>query len=135
MITKLSAAAQAFLNEPRFAVLSTLNPDGTAQLTVMWYALEGDEILMNTKADRKKDQNLRRDPRIAICVEDGYRYVTISGRARLIDDQPTAQADIQRLAGRYHPPEKVAQMMRDLFGKEQRVTIRLAIKEVIEQLG
>lgn len=134
MTTKLSAAAQAFLNEPRFAVLSTLNPDGTPQLTVMWYALEGDEILMNTKADRKKDQNLRRDPRIAICVEDGYRYITIAGRAQLIDDQPTAQADIRRLAARYHPPEKVAQMMQNLFGKEQRVTVRLTIEEVIERL-
>ncbi len=135
MTNKLSERARAFLAEQRFAVLSTINPDGTPQLTVMWYALDGDEILMNTKADRKKDQNVRRDPRIAICIEDGYNYVTIAGRAQLIDDQAIAQADIRRLAERYHSAEKVEQMMRNLFGKEQRVTIRLAVEQVIEALG
>lgn len=134
MTNQLSERARAFLAEQRFAVLSTINPDGTPQLTVMWYALDGDEIVMNTKADRKKDQNVRRDPRIAICIEDGYNYVTITGQVHLIDDQSIAQADIQRLAERYHPPAKAAQMMRDLFGREQRVTMRMRIEHVIEAL-
>ena len=99
--TSLTDEARAFLAEKRFAVLATINQDGTAQLTTMWYELQGDEIMMNTKVGRAKERNLRRDPRISICVEDGYRYVTVSGTARLIDDQPTAQADIRRLAERY----------------------------------
>jgi PPOX class probable F420-dependent enzyme len=130
----LSDKARAFLQEKRFAVLATINPDGTPQLTTMWYELQGDEIMMNTKVGRSKERNLRRDQRISICVEDEYHYVTLSGSARLIDDQPTAQSDIKRLAERYHNPEKAAQMTRDQFSKEQRMSFRMAIERVVEDL-
>jgi PPOX class probable F420-dependent enzyme len=133
MATTLSDKARAFLEEKRFAVLATINRDGTPQLTTMWYELQGDEIMMNTADGRVKANNLRRDPRIAICLEDGYSYLTISGRVRLEADQAIAQADIQRLAERYHNPEKAAQMMRDQFSKQQRITLRLAIERVIEK--
>ena len=133
MGTRLSDKARAFLEELRFAVLATINRDGTPQLTTMWYELQGDEIMMNTADGRVKAYNLRRDPRIAICLEDGYSYLTISGRVRLDDDQTTAQADIHRLAVRYHNPEKATQMMRDQFSKQRRITLRLAIEQVIEK--
>ena len=132
--TTLSDKARAFLAERRFAVLATINSNGTPQLTTMWYELQGDEIMMNTKVGRAKEQNLRRDPRISICIEDGYHYVTLSGTARLDDHQPTAQADIKRLAERYHNPQKAEQMAREQFSKEQRMTFRMRIERVIEDL-
>ena len=132
--TSLSNTARAFLEEKRFAVLATINQDGTPQLTTMWYDLQGNEIMMNTKVGRAKEHNLRRDQRIAICIEDEYRYVTLSGTTDLIDDQPTAQADIKHLAERYHPPEKAAQMSRDQFSKQQRMTLRMKIERVVEDL-
>jgi len=130
----LSDQARAFLEVKRFAVLATINANGTPQLTTMWYELQGDGIMMNTKVGRTKEQNLRRDQRISICIEDGYRYVTLAGTDRLIDDQPTAQADIQRLAERYHTAEKAAQMVRDQFTKERRMTFRMTIERVVEDL-
>lgn len=133
-MAKLSDKARGFLEEKRFAVLATINPDSTPQLSTMWYELDGEEILMNTMVGRVKERNLRRDPRISICIEDGYSYLTLSGTARLIDDQETAQADIKRLAARYHNPEKAEQMMRDQFSKQQRVTIRMAIERIVEDL-
>lgn len=133
-MAELSEKARAFLQEKRFAVLGTINPDNTPQLSTMWYELDGYEILMNTKVGRVKERNLRRDPRLSICIEDGYNYLTLAGTARLIDDQATAQADIMRLATRYHNPTKAEQMMRDRFSKQQRVTIRMAIERVVEDL-
>jgi PPOX class probable F420-dependent enzyme len=130
----LSDKARAFLQEKRFAVLATINPDSTPQLSAMWYELDGDEILMNTKVGRVKDRNLRRDPRISICIEDGYSYLTLIGTVQLIGDQETAQADIKRLATRYHNPAKAEQMMRDTFSKQQRVSIRMTIEKVVEDL-
>ena len=130
----LSNLGRAFLNEKRFAVLATLNPDGAIQQTTMWYLLEGDTIVMNTKVGRLKERNLRRDPRISICVEDGYNYVTISGTAELIDDPEIAQRDIHRLATRYHGDEKAARQMAEQFSKEQRVTIHLKLERVHEYL-
>lgn len=128
----LTDAQRAFLAEPRFAVLATINADGSPQLTTMWYELQGDEIMMNTKAGRLKERNMRRDARVALCFEDGYHYLTITGAVRIIEDQPSAQADIKRLALRYHPREKAEQMARDQFERERRLSLRLTIERVSE---
>ncbi|HEX7735085.1 MAG TPA: pyridoxamine 5'-phosphate oxidase family protein [Ktedonobacteraceae bacterium] len=102
--------------------------------TTMWYLLEDDTIVMNTKAGRVKDRNLRRDPRISICIEGGYNYLTISGSVELIEDQETAQRDIRRLAVRYDGEESAEQQMARQFSKEQRVTIHLKPEHIIENL-
>jgi PPOX class probable F420-dependent enzyme len=133
-VTTLSEKARAFLNEKRFAVLATINSDGTPQLTTMWYLLEGDTIVMNTKAGRIKERNMRRDPRIAICVEDGYNYVTISGTVEMIDDPEIAQRDIYRLAVRYDGEEAARQKVADQFSKERRITLHLKCEHVIEDM-
>lgn len=126
----LSDAVRAFLSEPRFAVLATVGADGLPQQTVMWYELQGNEIMMNTAEGRVKAGNLRRDPRVSICFEDGYRYVTIAGTAELIDDQEQAQADIAALAVRYHGPE-AAQSQIDTFRTQHRITLRVSIEHVV----
>jgi len=132
MATQLSEKARAFLQERRFAVLATLNADGSPQLTTMWYLLERDTIVMNTMIGRLKDRNLRRDPRISLCVPDGYNYVTVSGTAELIDDPEIAQHDIYRLAVRYDGEGDAKKQMEGHFSKEPRETIHLKIQHVIE---
>ena len=130
----LEDKVRAFLDSPRFAVLATINPDGTPQQTVLWYELQGDEIMMNTKRGRIKDLNLVRDPRLSFCVEDGYTYVTLTGTATLIDDQEVAQVDIRSLAIRYHGAAKGEEQARRLFSKQERITIRLHIDRVVADL-
>ncbi len=130
----LSEQARAFLNEKRFAVLATINKDGTPQQTTMWYLLDGDTIVMNTKVGRAKERNMRRDPRISACIEDGYSYVTISGTVEMIDDPQTSQRDIYRLSTRYHGEDQAKQQMTEQFSKEQRVTLRLKCDHVMEYL-
>ena len=84
MVVELSEKARAYLQELRFAVLATINQDGTPQLTTMWYLLEDEgSILMNTKVGRAKERNMRRDPRISICIEDGYDFLTINGTVEM----------------------------------------------------
>lgn len=133
-MTTLSEKARAFLNEKRFAVLATINRDGSIQQTTMWYVLDEDTILMNTKAGRLKERNIRRDSRISICIEDGYRYLTISGTVEMIDDPEIAQRDIHRLSTRYHGEEKATQQMAATFSKEQRVTLRLKCERIQEYI-
>lgn len=124
---ELSGLIRGFLQPARFAVLSTINVDGTPQQTVVWYDLDGDEILMNSAYGRRKDRNLRHDPRASFCVEDGYTYVTINGSVSLIDDQAIAQRDIERLAIRYDGKESAERQMQTQFSREERVTIRLRV--------
>jgi len=66
-MAELSESVRRFLAEPRFAVLATINADGTPQQSVMWYELRDGYILMNTAAGRVKDLNVRRDPRVSVC--------------------------------------------------------------------
>jgi PPOX class probable F420-dependent enzyme len=134
MADKLTAEQRAFLQEKRFGVLATIDPDGVPQQSVIWFELQGDqEILMNTKRGRRKDRNLVRDGRASICFEDSYRYLTVSGPVTLEDDQQVAQADIERLATRYTGPETAQQRMRDQFSKEERITVRLRIEHVYSE--
>ena len=131
--TRLDDRTRAFLEEKRFAVLATINRDGMPQLSTMWYELQGDQIMMNTADGRVKAANMRRDPRVALCIEDEYSYVTLYGSVELNDDQQIAQADIHRLAVRYHHPAKAEQMMRDRFSKQQRITLRMTIDRVVAE--
>ena len=128
-LSTLTDEVRAFLLERRFAVLATINADGMPQQTVVWYELQGDEIMMNTAAGRLKDRNLRRDPRVSLCVEDDYRFVTITGQVRFVEDQATAQADIERLATRYDGAESAREQMAR-FSTQQRVTLRVPIEKV-----
>jgi PPOX class probable F420-dependent enzyme len=133
MAKTLSENARAFLQERRYAVLATINSDGTPQLSAMWYRLDGDTIIMNTKVGRLKERNIRRDPRVSVCFEDAG-YLTISGTAEFIEDQATAQEDIYRLAVRYEGEESAREQMEAQFSKEQRVTLHIKCEHIIESL-
>ncbi len=125
----LTPTVRAFLDERRYATIATINESGMPQLTAIWYELQGDMVLMNMANGRLKHRNLQRDPRASICVVDGERYVTLYGRASLIDDQAQAQADDYRLAIRYDGREKAAERL-PIIARQQRVTIHLAITHI-----
>lgn len=128
---KLTPALRNFLAAPRFGVLATIAPDGTPRQSVMWYELLDEEtILMNTAEGRAKLHDLQRDPRASLCVADGYRYVTISGRVQLVEDQARAQADIARLAIRY-VGEQEANAWIPQFQAQRRVTLLLHIERIL----
>ncbi len=127
----LTPAVRAFLEEKlRWAVLGTINADGSIQQSVMWFALDGDTILMNTKRGRVKDRNMRTDDRVSVCVEDEEQYVTITGRATMADDRDQSQADARRLAVRYHDEATADEMMDTDYRHQERVSIRISIDAV-----
>ena len=60
---------------------------------------------MNSAVGRRWPANLVRDPRVAFSVvdnADGYRWVALTGRVTVVEDQATAQADIAAMCRRYH---------------------------------
>lgn len=130
----LSAEGRTFLEAPRYAVLATIDPDGTPQLSVVWYELRGDVVMMNTARGRVKDRNMRRDPRVTLCIEEGLEYVSLQGRVEIIDDLDTAQRDIHALAVRYDGPEAAQKQVERQFAREQRVTLLMHIDRVVERL-
>src|SRR4051794_13928554 len=125
---ELTDKMRKFLEERRFAVVATINEDGSPQQTVVWYELQGDRILMNTRAGRAKEKNLARDPRISFCVEDDYDYLALRGTVELDYDQERAQRGIYDLAVRYDGEEDANRQSAEKFGKQRRVNIYMTIE-------
>lgn len=126
---ELSGAVREFLEAPRFAVLATLNRAGSAHQSTMWFELQGETIMMNTARGRQKVTNMQRDPRVSLCIPDGYTYVTLKGRISLDPDERRGQETIARLAVRYHGPEK-AQEVIPTYRQQHRITLTLTIEHV-----
>ena len=96
---------RAFLDDLRFATISTIEPTGDPRQAVVWYAVDGDEIVINSAIGRRWPANLVRDPRLSFTVIDAvdqYRWVGLTGTVRSITDWTTTQADIAAMARRYH---------------------------------
>jgi len=126
----LDAAVRAFLETPRFAVLGTVNQDGSPHLTVMWYALRGEEAIVNTTAPRRKAANLARDPRVSLLVGESDRYVRLDGDARPIASGAAALQDIHDLGVRYGGEAAAERTTREVWSKERRVTYAIAVRRV-----
>jgi PPOX class probable F420-dependent enzyme len=93
MATALNEATRRLVDDPNFAVVATINPDGSPQQSVVWVKREGDHVLFTTTEHRRKGRNLGRDPRVGILIVDPgdpYRYVEIRGRAQLTPDPDNA---------------------------------------------
>jgi PPOX class probable F420-dependent enzyme len=99
----LTPARREFLAGRHYAVVATLNADGSIQQTVVWYMLDGDQIRFSISAGSVKAANLRRQPTISLTVEDGPRYLTLSGAAQV---EPPDLELRMALATRYLGPEK-----------------------------
>jgi PPOX class probable F420-dependent enzyme len=97
MTTMLSNKARSFLRDNHLTVFSTINRDGSPQLTTVLYALNDEPIVMNVQRNCQKAKNMRRDPRVAMCVRDGNRYVSIYGAIEFIDDAEIIRRDLERL--------------------------------------
>jgi PPOX class probable F420-dependent enzyme len=86
-----------------FASLATLMPDGSPQVTPVWFDWDGSHIRVNTAKGRVKDRNMRRAPRVALAIldpDDPYRHLAIRGRVVEVTEQG-ADAHIDALAKKY----------------------------------
>ena len=93
------------------AHLSTINPDGSAQVTVIWIGLDADAIVSGHMAHHKKLKNIERDPRVVLSF-DGPRdhgavlnpYVVLRARAT-VEPSDTAWDLLNRLTKTYMSPD------------------------------
>jgi PPOX class probable F420-dependent enzyme len=86
---ELSEAARALLDGQNYAVLATVNPDGSPQTSVMWLGRDGFDVLFSTVEGRRKHRNMLRDPRVSVSVIDSAdpeNYVELRGRVSMVPD-------------------------------------------------
>jgi PPOX class probable F420-dependent enzyme len=86
-----------------FAHLATTMPDGSPQVTPVWFDFDGTHLRINSAKGRVKDRNMRRDARIAVAIQDPdnpYRYLAVRGRVEEITERG-ADAHIDALTKKY----------------------------------
>ena len=133
MTSILSAWAREFLCEDHVSVISTLNKDGSPHITTIWYLLQEDgTLIMSTPGRTQKVQNLRRDSRIAFCVGDERRSVSLYGTVTISEDQHVVRQDLERLSARYIKEEAARASALSLFLQEGRVALHLKPVKVTE---
>ncbi|MEX2984720.1 PPOX class F420-dependent oxidoreductase [Streptomyces sp. C36] len=135
MSAELSEDLKKYIDDnPVFATVATVQPDGSPQLSVTWIKRDGDDLLISTTVGRRKERNLRRDPRATIMINPPnapYTYVEVRGTAditteggnELIDElsrkytgkdyadfNPAAGQDAQRVVVRVSPRRTVGSL-------------------------
>lgn len=83
MAVELPSALKDVIDSKAFAHLTTLDPDGTPQSSAMWITRDGDSIVFNTAAGRRKHRNMTLDPRVSVSIsreDDEYANWSIQGR-------------------------------------------------------
>lgn len=85
----LPEAAKAWIDAHEFATIATVMPDGRPQLSVVWIARDGDDLLVSTVKGRRKHLNLERDPRATVLVypkDSPYTYLEVRGTATMTEE-------------------------------------------------
>src|SRR5262249_8172547 len=100
-----SSECREFLSSgARTAKLATVRQDGRPHLVPVWYDLDGDDIVFTTGDKSVKAANIRRDPRVCVCVDDEappFAFVQIEGRVEISTNQEDLRYWATRLARRY----------------------------------
>jgi PPOX class probable F420-dependent enzyme len=85
----MNETLRELLDRRAFLVLSTVNPDGAPQSSVIWGKHDSGDVVFSTIRGRRKTRNMERDPRVSICIydpADPYRYVEVRGTVSLTEE-------------------------------------------------
>ncbi len=89
MAITFSAETLRLLDGRNYAVLATVNADGSPQTSAMWVGRDGDDLLFSTVEGRVKHRNMLRDPRVSVTVIDAAdpeNYVELRGLVSMTHD-------------------------------------------------
>ncbi|MER7579951.1 PPOX class F420-dependent oxidoreductase [Kitasatospora sp. NPDC097691] len=131
MTAQLSDRAKALIDGKSFAVVSTVQPDGSPQSSVVWVKRDGDDILFSTVEGRRKHLNLVRDPRVSILLnpaDSPYEYLEARGEVTMTTEG--GRDLIDELAAKYRGVDKYTWDGPD----DVRVIVRLTPRKVVGSL-
>ena len=97
-----------FTSNKVVAHLGTVMPDGSPQVTPVWFLYENGKFIVNTARGRVKDRNMTRNSRVALSILDPDNpYAHLSVRGTIVRaTEEGASANIDRLAKKYLGKDK-----------------------------
>ena len=91
-----------------FASLATIMPNGQPQVTPVWCDFDGSHVIVNSAKGRRKDRNMRSNPRVSLAISDPdnpYRYLEVRGTVVEITEDG-ADDHIDSMAKKYMGVDK-----------------------------
>lgn len=127
------AEIEDFLGSQMKVQVATVGPDGAPHLTTLFYVLDEGRIVFWTYGSSQKVRNLRRDPRVTCLVEDGVDYfelrgVSITGRARLVEDYDEIKGIGSRVMTRMAGGADPGELGEDLVSKQAHKRVGIVIE-------
>ena len=107
------------VDRSRTAILATVRADGRPHVAPIWFDLDGDTLVFTTGENTVKGRNMRRDPRVSLCIDDEeppFHFVLIEGTAELTPEDPDLLYWTTRLGARYMGDERA-----DEYGRRNAV--------------
>jgi PPOX class probable F420-dependent enzyme len=106
------------------AIVATIQPDGLPQLTPNWYLWIDGRFWIAISGRTVKARNLRRDPRIVLCIDDPASgdYVQVTGTAELIEGEAARDQTIE-LCRKYMTEAEVGPHWDSLVADSPRVLV------------
>src|SRR5215471_8098876 len=127
------AEMREFLLEgTRTAKVATVMADGAPHVMPVWFVLDGDRIVFTTGRGSVKGRDLRRDPRVAIVVEDDtppFAFVHVRGRAQISEDLDAMLRFATAIGARYMGADRAAE-----FGRRNAVPGVLLVSVLPERV-
>ncbi|MCF3123778.1 PPOX class F420-dependent oxidoreductase [Streptomyces arenae] len=131
MSAALSDDLKQLLDTPVFVSVATIQPDGSPQVSPVWVKRDGDDLLFSTTIGRRKEKNLRRDPRVTVLFQPfdaPYTYAEIRGTAELTTEG--GQELIDELSVKY-TGKKYAEFNPASKDDAERVVVRVVARKVV----
>ena len=125
------------LSGTRTGKLATVRADGRPHVVPIWFTLRDDDVVFNTHESSVKATNMRREPRVAIAVDDQappYSFVTIEGIATLGEDDPQLVEIATEIGGRYMGVDR-AEEYGARNGVRGELVVRVPMSKVISARG
>lgn len=125
------AERREFVRKHRTCIFGYNRKNDGPAMTVVYYLMDGDDMLISTMAERAKALAVKRNPKVSICVLDEQwppTYLQVYGDATLEEDFEAAvdlmRRVIELMAGEEMPASKLPEI-RKMCRDEQRVVIRV----------
>jgi PPOX class probable F420-dependent enzyme len=123
----LTAEQRAFLlQDTRTGKLATVRKDGRPHVVPIWFTLDGEALVFTTGERTVKAVNMRRDPRVTICVDEEiapYAYIQVEGMASFSDEPAELLKWATIIGGRYMGAE-----LAETYGKRNGVPGELLVR-------